>query len=77
MPLDTQEIKGTEKDGTKSNEYCMYCYANGAYTDPDMTMEEMKVIIETQMKKMNLPDHLIELSVKMLPSLKRWSHQNA
>ena len=26
MPLDFMELRGTEKDGRKSDDYCMYCY---------------------------------------------------
>ena len=39
MPL-TPEILGTNADGTKNKEYCIYCYKDGAFTG-DFTMEEM------------------------------------
>jgi len=39
MPL-TPEILGTNADGTQNEEYCIYCYKDGAFTD-DLTMEEM------------------------------------
>ena len=39
MPLN-DEVLGTEDDGTKSHEYCLYCYKDGAFTS-DCTMEEM------------------------------------
>ena len=39
MPL-INEILGTNADGTKNEEYCSYCYKDGAFTD-DLTMEEM------------------------------------
>ena len=39
MPL-TPEILGTNADGTKNEEYCIYCYKDGAFTG-DFTMEEM------------------------------------
>ena len=39
MPL-TNEILGTNADGTKNEEYCIYCYKDGAFTD-NLTMEEM------------------------------------
>jgi len=35
MPLDTEEMKGTEKNGLKSNEYCKYCYENGVFKHPE------------------------------------------
>ena len=39
MPL-TDEVLGTNADGSKNEEYCMYCYKDGAFTG-DFTMEEM------------------------------------
>lgn len=72
MPIDNLADRGTEKDGSKSSEYCKYCYQNGALINPNMTFEEMKSLVITQMKKMNLPPGIIEQSVKSLPYLKRW-----
>ena len=41
MPMgQTDELYGTEADGTKSRDYCKYCYENGAFT-AQCTMEEM------------------------------------
>ena len=41
MPMgQTDEFYGTEADGTKSRDYCSYCYDKGAFTS-DCTMEEM------------------------------------
>ena len=39
MPL-TDEILGTNADGSKNEEYCIYCFKDGAFTG-DFTMEEM------------------------------------
>lgn len=39
MPL-TPEILGTNADGSQNEEYCIYCYKDGAFTG-DFTMEEM------------------------------------
>lgn len=39
MPL-TNEILGTNTDGSQNQEYCIYCYKDGAFTG-DFTMEEM------------------------------------
>lgn len=72
MPIDNVADRGTEKDGSKSNEYCKYCYQNGALVNPKMTFEEMKSLVITQMKKMNLPPDIIQKSVRNLPYLKRW-----
>ena len=39
MPL-TQETMGTNADGTKNEDYCIYCYKDGKFA-MDCTMEEM------------------------------------
>ena len=40
MPLDFMELRGTEKDGRKSDDYCMYCYKDGHFTY-ECTMQQM------------------------------------
>jgi sulfatase maturation enzyme AslB (radical SAM superfamily) len=72
MPIDNIENRGTEKDGSKSNLYCKYCYQNGDFINPDMTLEQMKNIVLPQMHKMNLPENIIQQSLGNLPHLKRW-----
>ena len=39
MPL-TDEVFGTNANGSKNEEYCMYCYKDGKFTQ-DCTMDEM------------------------------------
>jgi len=77
MPLDNVEMRGTEKDGSKSDEYCKYCYSNGAFINPKMTLDEMKAIVKTQMKKMHSPQDIIQKALNVLPELKRWKRQVA
>ena len=72
MPLDKPELLGTEKDGSKSQEYCAYCYQNGAFINPDMTLPEMKTLVKEQMKKMKIDTGIIDRAVNSLPDLKRW-----
>lgn len=74
MPIDNSEDRGTEKDGSKSNLYCKYCYQNGAFTAPDMNLEQMKNIVLNQMRKLKLGDDIIQLSINNLPHLRRWAH---
>ena len=75
MPLgETDELLGTEKDGTKNPEYCMYCYTDGAFTS-DCTMEEMIGFCVKPMVD-NCPgmtEAQAEATMKeVLPQLKRW-----
>ena len=72
MPL-TEEFYGTNADGMPNEEYCKYCFANGAFTAPDMTMERMIEICVPYMVEQGMEEtnarHLLE---EYLPKLKRW-----
>ena len=72
LPMENMEDRGNEKDGSKSDVYCKYCYQNGAFTEPDMTLDQMMDIAETEMKKQDLPEIIIQHSMNMFPRLKRW-----
>jgi len=72
MPLDTEDVKGTEKNGLKSNEYCKYCYEDGVFKHPKMNLDEMKNNVQNQMKKLELHQYAIQKAVNILPILKRW-----
>lgn len=72
MPLDKPELMGTEKDGSKSNEYCTYCYQNGSFVNPDMTLDEMKTVVKEQMEIRKIDAGIIDMAVSGLPHLKRW-----
>ena len=39
MPL-TEDVLGTNADGSKNEDYCMYCYKDGQFLQ-DCSMEEM------------------------------------
>lgn len=72
MPLDDAAMTGTEKDGSKSQEYCKYCYQDGAFINPSMTLDEMNVLVKTQMEKMKIDKSIINMALNSLPTLKRW-----
>lgn len=77
MPIDDPALKGTEKDGAKSNEYCTYCYQNGSFINPNMTLSEMKILVKEQMEKRKMDSHIINMAVSSLPNLKRWRNKAA
>lgn len=72
MPIDDPALAGTEKDGTLSSDYCKYCYQNGAFTHPGITLDEMKERMSKIMDKEKLPADILEEAVNRLPYLKRW-----
>lgn len=71
-PIDQAELMGTEKDGSKSTIYCTYCYQDGEFADPDMTMEEMKEHLTTELRKMHATETAIARAVARLRHLSRW-----
>ena len=75
MPLDFENLKGTEKEGVKSNHYCRFCYEKGSFKEPNMTSEEMELNLRNQMERIKSSDELIENSLDILPSLKRWRNK--
>jgi hypothetical protein len=71
MKKDPQQ-GGTNADGTKNSIYCSYCYSNGAFTEPDMTMVEMKTFVKEKLKEMGFPGLIAGWFTKGIPKLKRW-----
>ena len=75
MPLNNGENSGTEANGEKSHEYCNYCYQNGAFTEPNATLEEFEKLNQERMKASGVNPVLRWLSKFQLPNLKRWKGQ--
>jgi radical SAM superfamily enzyme len=73
MPLDNPALRGTEKDGTASHEYCTYCYQHGAFINPNMNLEEMKALVKEKMEEMKMDNNIINMTLRSLPYLKRWN----
>jgi hypothetical protein len=73
MPIDNPALAGTEKDGSPSQDYCKFCYQNGEFTNPGLTLDEMKKRMDNIMDKEKLPADKLEAAVNRLPNLKRWN----
>ena len=77
MPL-TEEMLGTNADGSKNQDYCIYCYKDGAFTK-DCTMDEMidfcAQFVDEVNKNMPKPmtaEKYRQMMRKFFPTLKRW-----
>lgn len=77
MPL-TDEILGTNADGSKNEEYCLYCFKEGAFTG-NFTMEEMVEFCSQFVDQYNQDsgqhltrDEYKEVLRQYYPTLKRW-----
>ena len=74
MPMDKKEDFGTNADGSPSEDYCVYCYQRGAFTQ-NRTMEEMIEFCLDCTKDTGMYEDREEARKQMLawyPSLKRW-----
>lgn len=72
MPIESVKFMGTEHDGSPNADYCIYCYINGEFYHPSLTLEEMKGEVRLKMKKLNMAPDEIEKAVDNLSQLKRW-----
>lgn len=73
MPLQKEADFGTNKDGSKNEEYCSYCFQDGAFVSKDMTMQEMEDLCTTFMVEDGMDEQEARnLMHETLPLLKRW-----
>jgi hypothetical protein len=75
MPLTNEKLIATEKDGTLNHEYCLYCYQNGSFTEPNITMQKMANICVYYMtnKESGFDESIAhEMMNNLLPTLNRW-----
>lgn len=75
MPMGpTNEYYGTEADGSKSGDYCSYCYEGGKFTyQGDMNgMIDICVPPMVEHNPAMSEDQAREMMKQFFPSLKRW-----
>jgi len=74
MPMQKGEDFGTNKDGGKNEDYCVYCYKDGAFT-ADMTMDEMIAFCAEHASDWDMKvtkEEAIAMMRENFPKLKRW-----
>ena len=74
MPLNRPADFGTDATGHRVNDYCWYCYQNGAYTNPGITLEGMidlgaDILVQRGMAEVEARAMLSDV----LPGMKRWA----
>lgn len=77
MPLgEADALYGTNRDGSKSEDYCQYCFENGEFTF-NGTMEEMIEICVPHMAAAipNMTEEGARTAMReWFPTLKRWKN---
>ena len=75
MPLITKQsgdCRGTEKDGSKSDEWCSLCYTGGKFVDPDCTLTEMIEIVDRALIDNGSGRVFRWMAKRQVPRLARW-----
>ena len=75
MPLG-DGFEGTEADGSISQTYCTFCYQNGEFTRPMMTLVEMiKLSIDNMIQEVGYSkEKATEVAKRVIPQLGRWQN---
>jgi len=73
MPMPTEDLLGTDQEGNKIEDYCVYCYEDGAFKQPDITLQGMSDICTGFLVKEGMDENAARtLLAEQLPHLKRW-----
>ncbi|MGB8593130.1 MAG: zinc ribbon domain-containing protein [Candidatus Acidiferrales bacterium] len=67
----------TNADGGRNSEYCVFCFKNGAFTTPDLTVDAMiATSIANMTGEQRIPEaRARELATAVIPKLRRWAAQ--
>lgn len=74
MLIEKPAHHGTEKGGKPAKEYCVFCYQEGKFTEPDITEEKMFArMTDIVASKVGLPQGVLKAQGrKLFSELKRW-----
>ena len=74
IPLGRKEDQGTNADGSKNREYCCFCFQKGAFTEPDLTMDQMISKVAGFLAGIeNMSEEKAKIVAdSIIPPLKRW-----
>lgn len=65
---------GTNSDGSNTEEFCVFCFKSGEFTNPNQTLAEMiQSSIENMTADLQMPlEQATTLANSFIPTLKRW-----
>lgn len=73
MPLTKEEELGTNADGSINEDYCIYCYKDGKFTDGGVSMEEyIEMNVKFAEQAQMTPEQMRAHCQTVFPTLKRW-----
>jgi len=73
MPMNDEAMFGKNVDGSRNEEYCIYCYPKGQFNKPNETFEEMvETCVPFMMKEGYSEEESRQYLNNNLKNLKRW-----
>ncbi len=73
MPMKIDSDFGINSDKSKNEDYCTYCFKDGLFTNPNITMDQMIAGCIGIMVKFGTPEAQAKQQMQLLiPTLKRW-----
>jgi len=75
MPLENENDKGTNTDGTMSEEYCIHCFKQGEFIGYQMLEEAIADSINFAEDAGMTKEEMLEYAKKVYPTLKRWNNE--
>lgn len=72
MPIESNDLFGTNKDGSINNDYCKYCYMDGEFIDKVSMEEYIDMCSQFGEQAGMTNDEMRKLCTELFPTLKRW-----
>jgi len=76
MPLSKDRNGGgTEADGSRSTRYCSYCYEDGQFRNPGLTVDQMQATVKKVVRRQGMPWLVAQFFAWRVAWLERWRTQ--
>ncbi len=72
MPMESEDVYGTDADGSPNEDYCKYCYVNGEFTDKVSMEEYIEMCSQFGAQAGITNEEMKAYCEKLFPTLKRW-----
>ena len=72
MPIDDENLWGTNQDGSKNPDYCIYCYKDGDFLQKVTMTEYIEMMIPFASQAGMTGEQMRTFCENVYPTLKRW-----
>ena len=72
IPIQDESLYGTNKDGSKNSDYCIYCYKDGEFLQKATMEEYIEMMIPFSEQAGMTEKQMRAFCESVYPTLKRW-----